>query len=90
MAEQKTEKDLTHRWPLAGDNDVLPCCGAPAHGNWITTTETDVTCIGAPCPPAVRCPDRALCPGACRVAGNREGNHRLPFNPPGSSTGVGS
>lgn len=33
------------------------------------------------CPPAARCPDRTFCPGSCRLAGNREGNHRLPLNP---------
>lgn len=33
------------------------------------------------CPPAIRCADRTLCPGPCRRAGNREGNHVLPTNP---------
>lgn len=37
------------------------------------TEEVDWT---KPCPAALRCVDQALCPPACRAAGNREGNHR--------------
>jgi hypothetical protein len=32
--------------------------------------------VQGPCHPAVRCADQKLCPLACQLAGNREGNVR--------------